>query len=69
MEIMITPYHLCRDRFREVKLLARGHEALIPNPILFFSFLFFFLVFFCCCCCCSCCYFLGRSRGIWRFPG
>ena len=30
---------------------------------------FFFFVFFFCCCCCCCCYFLGCSRGIWRFPG
>uniref|UniRef100_A0A8D1ZAY4 Uncharacterized protein n=1 Tax=Sus scrofa TaxID=9823 RepID=A0A8D1ZAY4_PIG len=34
----------------------------------FFFFLSFLLLLFCCCCCC-CCYFLGRSRGIWRFPG
>ena len=31
---------------------------------LLISFFFFFFVF-----CCCCCYFLGRSRGIWRFPG
>ena len=28
-------------------------------------FFFLLLLLFCCCCC----YFLGRSRGIWRFPG
>ena len=32
-----------------------------------FFFVFFYLFVFCCCCCC--CYLLGRSRGIWRFPG
>ena len=40
--------------------------ALGPDfHILNFSFIFFC----CCCCCCCCCYFLGCTRGIWRFPG
>ena len=33
-----------------------------PRAPLFFCFLFLFFVL-------SFCYFLGRSRGIWRFPG
>ena len=32
------------------------------------TFFFFFFFVFCCRCRC-CCHFLGRSRGIWRFPG
>ena len=43
-------------------------EILTKVYLFIFIFLFFGLfVFFCCCC--YCCYFLGRSRGIWRFPG
>ena len=35
-----------------------------------FCFVLFFVFCLCCCCCCyCCCYFLGRSSGIWRFPG
>ena len=50
-----------------------SHPSVTPSKgfwLLFFFFFFFcllsFLSFFCCCCCC---YFLGRSPGIWRFPG
>ena len=34
-----------------------------------FLFFFFFCLFVFSCCCSCCCYFLGCSRGIWRFPG
>ena len=53
--------------------------ASLPRTIILYCFwiriiytsfsLIFPLFFFCCCCCCCCCYFLGRPRGIWRFPG
>ena len=37
----------------------------VPPGVSLDLFFFFFFCLFCCCCC----YFLGRSRGIWRFPG
>ena len=49
---------------KEVRVLLLAHELNRISFFFFFSFCLFFV--FCCCCCC---YFLGRSCGIWRFPG
>ena len=47
-------------------LLVNNLQLLLrKNFFFFFVCLSFFFLSFCCCCC----YFLGRYRGIWRFPG
>ena len=67
-QLMATPNHQPTEQGQGLNPQPHGSQSDLsttaPRRELHFLFFFKFYLFFC-----LFCYFLGRSQGIWRFPG